>query len=247
MTIVKVRPGSFWHYFNSPLSTGTKYAGTFIKSRDLCYYRVDEIPQTVTVARKLIHSRGLGGFPLINRTASSSRCLAPFRVTSSEKKYSSFEKQYFQRSIGIMLSIDRCIEVKTLSMSLSKDIIRAKLPRTSSRNTDKNSNMVKSTVRHDELSVSPEKAKSYIDEQAKLFADVLPELLNAYEGKYVLFHNGEVLDVGNSRAEIAMRAYNKKGTVVPLFIEKVLSNSPKHYALTPLKVTKLDGSDLGNG
>jgi hypothetical protein len=73
------------------------------------------------------------------------------------------------------------------------------------------------------LSVDQEKqVKEYIDKQSRLFQKNKQDLIRIYDGKYILFEDGAVLDTGNSRAELAMRAYQKHG-MKPLFIEKVTS------------------------
>jgi hypothetical protein len=62
--------------------------------------------------------------------------------------------------------------------------------------------------------------KTYIDRQSKLFDDCKEDLIEKYNDLYVLFEDGQVLDFGENRAEVAIRAY-KKGGMRPLFIEKV--------------------------
>ncbi|MGD1852757.1 MAG: DUF5678 domain-containing protein [Leptolyngbyaceae cyanobacterium] len=64
--------------------------------------------------------------------------------------------------------------------------------------------------------------RSDIEKQNKIFQAKKKFLSAKYEGKYVLFENGKVLDSGETRAEVAMRAYKSVG-MRPLFIEKVTS------------------------
>jgi hypothetical protein len=66
--------------------------------------------------------------------------------------------------------------------------------------------------------------EAYIEKQAELFDACKRELLENYEGSYILFEDGHVLDIGESRSELAMRAYEKYG-MKPLFIERVMSES----------------------
>jgi len=78
----------------------------------------------------------------------------------------------------------------------------------------------------------------YLDQQAKLFDSVKKKLLKEYQGKYVLFENGIVIDSGDSRVEVAMRAYQKEG-MKTLFIEKVVSEAePVPSVWTPFLVSK---------
>lgn len=61
---------------------------------------------------------------------------------------------------------------------------------------------------------------NFIQQQAKLFAEMLPELINNYEGQYVYFENGEVLasDTDEERLlDFVEETYGLK----PMLIEKV--------------------------
>jgi hypothetical protein len=79
--------------------------------------------------------------------------------------------------------------------------------------------------------------KAYIEKQAQLFEACQMDLLEKYKDSYVLFENGNVLDFGESRSELAMRAYEKYG-MKPLFIEKVVSESePLPAVWTPFPLT----------
>jgi hypothetical protein len=72
------------------------------------------------------------------------------------------------------------------------------------------------------VDLKQQKEKEYIENQSRLFDEAIKErILIKYEGKYILFENGNVLDSGDSRAEVAMRAYEKNG-MKTLFIEQVL-------------------------
>ncbi|MGK7924962.1 MAG: DUF5678 domain-containing protein [Spirulina sp.] len=66
----------------------------------------------------------------------------------------------------------------------------------------------------------------YIEKQAQLFEENKEELLKKYNGQYVLFENNNILDFGNNRIDLAIRAYQKFG-MKQLFIEKVVSASSK--------------------
>ena len=63
---------------------------------------------------------------------------------------------------------------------------------------------------------------SFIQQQAQLFAEILPELIEHYDGQYVYFENGEVLasDINEERLlDFVEETYGLK----PMFIEKVES------------------------
>lgn len=75
-----------------------------------------------------------------------------------------------------------------------------------------------------------QKEKEYIEKQARLFEASKEDLLRNYKGKYILFEDGTVLDFGDSRREVAMRAYRKNG-MRTLFIEQVL---PEPETLSPV-------------
>lgn len=77
----------------------------------------------------------------------------------------------------------------------------------------------------------------YIESQAKQFDEAKEELLKLYKGKYILFEDGKVLAVGESRASIATLVYKTKG-MRPLFIEKVSSEPSKRFIWTPIPLTK---------
>lgn len=84
----------------------------------------------------------------------------------------------------------------------------------------------------------------YVEQQSKLFAKDKKELLKIYEGKFVLYENGKVLDEGDSRIEIVKRAYKKFGKVKPLFIEKVSTEQETVYkSMSPLAIKDSTDSD----
>jgi hypothetical protein len=86
---------------------------------------------------------------------------------------------------------------------------------------------------------SPDEA--YIDRQAALFEQHKPELLQQYEGKYVVFEDGKVLAAGDNRALLAVEQY-RQGGMRPLFIEKVtLVPEPPAQLWTPFPAQEGDG------
>lgn len=63
--------------------------------------------------------------------------------------------------------------------------------------------------------------QEYIMRQSKLFANCKQKFVEEFRDQYVLFQDGEVLEHGYDRAELALKAY-EKGGVRPLFIKKVI-------------------------
>jgi hypothetical protein len=72
----------------------------------------------------------------------------------------------------------------------------------------------------------------YIEYQAQLFDQKRSDLLKQYDGKFVWFENGEVLDADQDQAALVIRAYSKIGPR-PLLIKKVLAEDPKPVVRTP--------------
>lgn len=91
-----------------------------------------------------------------------------------------------------------------------------------------------SPMRVEEDVYTCDEEKDYIERQASLFDEMKEELLNQYEGKYVLFEDNQVLDVGEDPVTLAMCAYRKDG-MRPLFIEKVSAKPERLGAVwTPI-------------
>ena len=63
----------------------------------------------------------------------------------------------------------------------------------------------------------------WLEKQSELYYSVLPKLLEEYEGKFIRFEDGDVLDVGDSIVELAKRAYEKEGMRV-LYLTQVLKD-----------------------
>jgi hypothetical protein len=76
------------------------------------------------------------------------------------------------------------------------------------------------------------KALEYMEHQAQLFDRMRPELLKHYQGTYVWFEDGEVLDTDEDRAALAIRAYSQMG-LRPLLIKKVCPEDPQPIIRTP--------------
>ncbi|GEM_PF-1727130 len=79
----------------------------------------------------------------------------------------------------------------------------------------------------DKLSAYPEpNFVEYMEHQSQLFEKKRKELLNQYEGMYVIFEDGQVLDADKDEAALVKRAYSETGPR-HLFIKKVLTEDPK--------------------
>lgn len=72
----------------------------------------------------------------------------------------------------------------------------------------------------------------YMTNNRLLFEANKAELLKSYKGKYILYEDGKVVDKGDSRAEVAMRAYRKSG-MRELFIELVTNKPLTRSVFTP--------------
>jgi hypothetical protein len=67
---------------------------------------------------------------------------------------------------------------------------------------------------------------------AQLFDQKRSELLKQYDGQFVWFENGEVLDIDPDQAALVIRAFSKTDPR-PLLIKKVLPEDPKPIVRTP--------------
>ena len=67
---------------------------------------------------------------------------------------------------------------------------------------------------------------NYMEQQAEIFNQKKPELLNQYLGKYILFENGKIIDADNNESALAQRTIAKNG-LKPMFIKKVVTEEPK--------------------
>ncbi|MGI0479625.1 DUF5678 domain-containing protein [Geminocystis sp. CENA526] len=84
-------------------------------------------------------------------------------------------------------------------------------------------------INNNQIAIDTEIAKSlypdlqtyhFIQKQAQLFEEKLPELMKNYQGKYVYFENGEVLAFDNDEEKLLDFVEEKYG-VKSMFIEKV--------------------------
>ncbi len=70
-------------------------------------------------------------------------------------------------------------------------------------------------------------ARTYISRQARIFESMLPELLNEYSGKWVLFENRQVLDADDDYQTLLTRVEKAVGDKIVLIkkVEPTISNS----------------------
>jgi uncharacterized protein (DUF433 family) len=64
----------------------------------------------------------------------------------------------------------------------------------------------------------------YMQKQGQLFDQQLPKLLNRYEGYYIYFENGQVLEADKDEEKLLDLVEQKYG-LKPMFIEKVASRN----------------------
>jgi|GEM_PF-6711711 len=74
----------------------------------------------------------------------------------------------------------------------------------------------------------------YLEQQAILFEHHKMELLPDYQGLYILFENGQVLDSDRDEAALIQRAYQTMG-MRPLLVKQVLLEEPKLTLWTPIE------------
>jgi len=71
-------------------------------------------------------------------------------------------------------------------------------------------------------------AIAYTNRQANLFKKMRSDLLEEYEGKWVFFEDGKVLDADFDHHALLSRVYQARGDQ-PLFVTKVLPQKPQVY------------------
>ncbi len=88
------------------------------------------------------------------------------------------------------------------------------------------------TIPHQELTILPKvtvhsnpdpEILNYMERQAELFRQMKDELLKQYEGLYLLFEDGQVLDIDQDESALFLRNYSERK---PIFIKKVVTVEP---------------------
>ncbi len=82
------------------------------------------------------------------------------------------------------------------------------------------------SLTHIKTQVPDPEILNYMEQQAEIFNQKKPELLNQYLGKYILFENGKIIDADNNESALAQRTIAKNG-LKPMFIKKVVAEEPK--------------------
>lgn len=66
---------------------------------------------------------------------------------------------------------------------------------------------------------------------------LLPELLKTHLGKVVAIHDGQVVEAGTSRIEVAMATFRRVGAV-PIFVELVTEDPPRVFRIPGLRLAR---------
>jgi hypothetical protein len=74
----------------------------------------------------------------------------------------------------------------------------------------------------------------YIEHQAQQFDRMRPELLKKYQGQYIWFENGKVLDVDTDQTALVTRIYSENKPR-PMLIKQVLPQDPQPKLRTPFR------------
>ncbi len=64
---------------------------------------------------------------------------------------------------------------------------------------------------------SPFPPKSKWEREYRAFLQMLPELLRTHRGKYVAVHEGQIVDSGDDKLDLAVKAYAKHG-YIPIYV-----------------------------
>ena len=82
--------------------------------------------------------------------------------------------------------------------------------------------MASATAKPPELSY--EEYNRQFEIQCDLFEQMRDQLLERYEGKYVAFYEGEVLDLDDDERELVTRLFDTYGHNLPIYIQRVLKD-----------------------
>jgi len=74
------------------------------------------------------------------------------------------------------------------------------------------------------------------EQEVVAFQRLLPDLLQRYEGKAVAIHGGNVIDIGDSKAEVFQRVHDHLGDVV-VYVQWV-EEQPRLYKMPYRKVIR---------
>jgi hypothetical protein len=74
------------------------------------------------------------------------------------------------------------------------------------------------------------------EREVAAFERMLPELLQEYHGRVVAIHNGQVVEVGDSKVEVSERVHQRLGDVT-VYVQQV-SEHPRVYKFPCFKVVR---------
>ncbi|MBN1657110.1 MAG: hypothetical protein JXA93_01850 [Anaerolineae bacterium] len=74
------------------------------------------------------------------------------------------------------------------------------------------------------------------EQEAAAFQRILPDLLQGYEGKAVAIHGGNVIEIGDSKAEVFQRVHDRLGDIV-VYVQWV-EEQPRLYKMPYRKVIR---------
>ena len=81
-----------------------------------------------------------------------------------------------------------------------------------------------------------QQAHDPFEREVAAFERILPELLQKYRGRVVAIHNGHVVEVGDSKAEVSERVHQRLGDVT-VYVQRV-SEHPRIYKFPYFKVVR---------
>jgi hypothetical protein len=146
------------------------------------------------------------------------------RVVAREKPFTLYRK--VRKSEGKLFFVKNHFSIKEDDIAFRETLkfyIERFGPKSIETRIDESFNAFKKPKNNQEVDSTQQEAE-YLNKQAQLFEASKQQLIEKYSGKYILFEDGKVLDVGESRAEVAMRAYEQDG-MRPLFIKQVISGA----------------------
>jgi len=81
-----------------------------------------------------------------------------------------------------------------------------------------------------------QQAHEAFEREVAAFERMLPELLREYRGRVVAIHNGQVVEVGDSKVEVSERVHQRLGDVT-VYVQRV-SEHPRIYKFPYFKVVR---------
>jgi hypothetical protein len=72
--------------------------------------------------------------------------------------------------------------------------------------------------------LSYEEYNRQFEKQCELFESMREKFLEKYDGKYVAFHEGNILDSDDNQRELVIRIRRTHGYDLPIYIQQVLKD-----------------------